>query len=73
MRRLFALGMALGIPLRRVLRSTRDMTRAFRQIAPAEIHARVHIVAVWHPVAKEWRFTELDGLAFGKWGGRTQV
>ena len=30
-------------------RSTRDMNSAFRQIARADVHARFHIIAAFHP------------------------
>ena len=52
-------------PPRALHRSTRDMNNAFRQISCADIHARFHIVAAYHPLVKKWVFAELTGLAFG--------
>ena len=48
-----------------ILRITRDMKNAFRQIERADIHARFHIVAAYNPVLRGWRFVGLSGLAFG--------
>ena len=48
-----------------IQRSTRDMKNAFRQIARADVHACVHIVAALHRVDKCLVCAELSGLAFG--------
>jgi len=49
----------------RMARATRDMKSAYRQISRWKGHRAFHIVAVFHPVRKEWLFAELFGLAFG--------
>ncbi len=45
-------------------RGTRDMKRAYRQIARLMSQSRFHIICAWVP-GVGWRFAELRGLALG--------
>ena len=47
------LGHLLGVDALRntkILRSTKDMKRAFRQLSWADEHSKYHIICVWHPI-----------------------
>lgn len=56
---------ASGAPPEPISRGTRDMKRAYRQLACAPAHQRFQVVCLWHPTRRTWVFAELRGLAFG--------
>ena len=45
--------------------ATKDMSRAYRQIAVHPEHAHLSIVMIWHPEEAKWVFGKLNSLAFG--------
>ena len=48
-----------------IVRGTRDMKSAYRQLPVWEGHQRIHIICAWCPDVGAWQFAELRGLAFG--------
>ena len=56
---------ASGAQVPKLLRFTKDMKRAYRQISRRGKHGGFSVICLWHPELGKWVFAELLGLPFG--------